>query len=349
MSRSRLALAVACAATLALAPTAFADGGQPSPRDSDARRFVGNVSLPSILQHSVELEAIGKLNDDTREVFSPGYQESLDYVVKTLRDAGYNPKVTPFNFPIYKQRQTPVLNQVAPTPKTYRPGGEADDGSPDVDFIPITNSPEKELTAVPVVPVGGIVDPPTGGSASGCVAADYAGVAGKVALVQRGTCTFLVKLGLAQDAGASAVIIYNEGNTPDRQNAIVVDNVEDAAIPGVFASYTVGNELLQAYKQGKNPTVDLKNYGFFEDRFLNQVIAETRAGDSNHVVVIGAHLDSVPAGPGINDDGSGTATLLALAARLGHGPRPRATLRLGFWTAEELGRASCRERVCLVV
>jgi hypothetical protein len=55
----------------------------------------------------------------------------------------------------------------------------------------------------------------------------------------------------------------------------------------------------------------LSRYGFFEDRFLNQVIAETRDGDPNNVVVVVAHLDSVPAGPGINDDGSGTATLLA--------------------------------------
>ena len=121
-----MALAAACAATLTLAPAALADGGNPSPRDPDARRFVGNVSVPSILQHSVELEAIGKLNDDTREVFSPGYQESLDYVVKTLRSYGYNPKVTPFNFPFWEETQPPVLNQVSPTPKTYRPGTAAD-------------------------------------------------------------------------------------------------------------------------------------------------------------------------------------------------------------------------------
>ena len=98
-----MALAAACAATLTLAPAALADGGNPSPRDPDARRFVGNVSVPNILQHSVELEAIGKLNDDTREVFSPGYQESLDYVVTTLRGYGYNPKVTPFNFPFWEE------------------------------------------------------------------------------------------------------------------------------------------------------------------------------------------------------------------------------------------------------
>ena len=66
-------------------------------------------------------------------------------------------------------------------------------------------------------PVGGIVDPPTGGSASGCPAADYAGVSGKVALVQRGTCPFVTKWSLAQAAGATGVIIYNEGNTPARR------------------------------------------------------------------------------------------------------------------------------------
>ena len=106
----------------------------------------------------------------------------------------------------------------------------------------------------------------------------------------------------------------------------------------MFASYAVGNELLQAYKQGKNPTVDLKNYGFFEDRFLNQVIAETRGGDSNHVVVIGAHLDSVPAGPGINDDGSGTALLLAQAQELANGHyNLRQKVRFAWWGAEENG------------
>ena len=78
-----LALAAACAATLTLAPTALADGGGGSPARAirTRERFVGNVSVPKILQHSVALQAIATLNDDTREVFSPGYQESLDYVV----------------------------------------------------------------------------------------------------------------------------------------------------------------------------------------------------------------------------------------------------------------------------
>src|SRR6202008_1747095 len=137
----------------------------------------------------------------------------------------------------------------------------------------------------------------------------------KIALVQRGTCAFVEKWSLAQAAGAVGGIIYNEGNTPARQNPIFVDTQPDppATIAAVITSYTLGNDLLQAYKRGEKPKVDFKVYGKFTDRFLPQVIAETKAGDPNNVVVVGAHLDSVTAGPGINDDGSGTATLLAMA------------------------------------
>jgi Zn-dependent M28 family amino/carboxypeptidase len=339
LSRSRLALAAACAATLAVAPSAFADSGI-TPRDGGAKRFVTGVSVPEIVQHQVALQRIATLNNDTREVFSPGYTESVDYVVQTLKDAGYKPQVDQFNFPVWKETKPAVLNMVSPTAKTYRYGTEADDGQPTAEFITMANSPTVELTNAPVFPVGGIQDPSTGGSASGCADADYEGVSGKVALVQRGTCPFVEKWERAQAAGATGVIIYNEGNTPDRQNPIFVDNQPNppAKIAAVITSYTLGNDLLQAYKQKLNPTVDFKVYGTFADRFLPQVIAETKGGDPNHVVVVGAHLDSVPAGPGINDDGSGTSALLAMAQELADGHyNNRNKIRFAWWGAEEEG------------
>ena len=311
-----------------------------TPDNPQAKKFVRGVSVPEITQHQVALQRIASLNGNTREVFSPGYQESLDYVVSTLEDAGYRPQVNQFNYPVWSESQPPVLNQVSPTPKTYVPGDAEDSDQPTADFITMANSPTVELTNAPVFPVGGIVDPPTGGSDSGCEAADYTGVSGKVALVQRGTCAFVTKWSLAQAAGATGVIIYNEGNTPARQNPIFVDNQPDppATIAAVISSYTLGNELLQAYKQGQNPTVDFKVYGTFTDRFLPQVIAETRGGDPDHVVVVGAHLDSVEAGPGINDDGSGTATLLAQAEELASGHyKLRNKIRFAWWGAEENG------------
>ncbi|WIN00345.1 M20/M25/M40 family metallo-hydrolase [Actinoplanes oblitus] len=68
------------------------------------------------------------------------------------------------------------------------------------------------------------------------------------------------------------------------------------------------------------------------------VVAEWPYGDAGHVVMAGAHSDSVAAGPGINDDGSGVAALLANAAAISQaGLRPQKRIRFGFWGAEEQG------------
>ena len=70
------------------------------------------------------------------------------------------------------------------------------------------------------------------------------------------------------------------------------------------------------------------------------VIAE-RPGTGKRVTMLGAHLDSVREGPGINDNGSGVAVTLALAERL----RGQKGLRFGFWGAEELGLYGSRRYV----
>ena len=68
------------------------------------------------------------------------------------------------------------------------------------------------------------------------------------------------------------------------------------------------------------------------------MIAETPGGSGERVVMAGAHLDSVANGPGLNDNGSGVATLLEAAEEIGPRP-PGARIRLAFWGAEELGPA----------
>ena len=80
------------AAALVQAPDAFAASGI-TPNDSKAKKFVSAISVDDITHHQIALQQIASLNGDTREVFSTGYQESLDYVVSTLKAAGYNPQV----------------------------------------------------------------------------------------------------------------------------------------------------------------------------------------------------------------------------------------------------------------
>ncbi|MGH8828754.1 MAG: M28 family peptidase, partial [Jiangellaceae bacterium] len=68
------------------------------------------------------------------------------------------------------------------------------------------------------------------------------------------------------------------------------------------------------------------------------VIADWPGGDPNQVIMLGAHLDSVSAGPGINDNGSGTGSVLEIALTLAaQNPSLTKHVRFGFWTDEEQG------------
>ncbi|MFD8615127.1 M28 family peptidase [Streptomyces sp. NPDC059631] len=70
----------------------------------------------------------------------------------------------------------------------------------------------------------------------------------------------------------------------------------------------------------------------------NNLIAEWPKGDANNVYMFGAHLDSVSAGPGINDNGSGSATLLENALTLAQtNPTMKNRVRFAWWTDEEAG------------
>ena len=67
------------------------------------------------------------------------------------------------------------------------------------------------------------------------------------------------------------------------------------------------------------------------------VVAQTKTGDPHNVVVAGAHLDSAPDSPGINDDGSGVAAVLETAVQLGSSPTVTNAVRFVFWGAQQTG------------
>lgn len=108
-----------------------------------------------------------------------------------------------------------------------------------------------------------------------------------------------------------------------------------ASRPGYEASvdYVVGTLRAGGYDVD-TPAYDAQDG---TSRTLRNVIAQTRTGDPGSVVVIGAHLDSVPDGPGVVDNGSGVATLLEIADRLGPRPALRRSVRFAFFGSEEEG------------
>ncbi|MFI9819892.1 M28 family metallopeptidase [Streptomyces sp. NPDC052013] len=73
------------------------------------------------------------------------------------------------------------------------------------------------------------------------------------------------------------------------------------------------------------------------------LIADWPGGDPNQVVMAGAHLDGVSSGPGINDNGSGSAAVLETALAVARAQyRPAKHLRFAWWGAEELGLVGSR-------
>ena len=154
-----------------------------------------------------------------------------------------------------------------------------------------------------VVPIGNS-QPST--SNSGCEPSDFDDfTAGNVALMQRGTCDFAVKAENAEDAGASAAIIFNEGQ-PGRTDLLAGTlGGNGLAIPVLGLSYADGAELVESAR-AQDDDVHAFASTLSEIRPTKNVIADTKKGDKEKTLVVGSHLDSVVEGPGINDNGSGT-------------------------------------------
>jgi aminopeptidase S len=103
------------------------------------------------------------------------------------------------------------------------------------------------------------------------------------------------------------------------------------------AGYKASADYVKAKLDAAGYTTTLQSFSTSAGTSYN-VIAEWPHGDANHVVMAGSHLDSVSSGPGINDNGSGSAGVLETAlAYAASGQTPTNRLRFGFWGAEELG------------
>jgi Zn-dependent M28 family amino/carboxypeptidase len=272
------------------------------------------MTVDGVRGHQAALQAIATANGGVRAAGTPGYEQSVSYVVGKLTAAGYNVTLNAFPF-VYVA--LPTLQQTAPVAASYDTGAFTGSGFGNVSAA---------VTAVDINLV------PPRASTSGCEAADFAGFpAGNIALVQRGTCTFALKAENAQAAGASAVIIFNQGNTPLREDLIVGTLAPfNASIPVVGASFAQGVALAQAGSAASITLAAPQNITQYN------VIAESRGGDSNNVVMVGAHLDSVQRGPGINDNGSGSAAILETALLMAK-VKPRNKLRFAWWGGEEAG------------
>jgi len=332
MKHARWLLLVVIAGTALVASSAA-----PTAVGIDTTALRNAVTVAGIMEHESALQAIANANGGTRAVGTPGYDASVDYVADLLEGAGYDVTEQAFTYSLFTDFTPPVFDPTSPNLDPYVNGF-------DEDFVTMEWSGSGDVTAA-LEPVGGIVIPSPGGSTSGCSAADFAGfTAGSIALIQRGSCSFRQKVTNAETAGATGVVIFNEGNdAPGDDRLGVVNGTLDppatqASIPVIGTSFAVGEELLQEIEDEGAVEVHLKVDARLVTKESTNVIADTATGRTDRTVLLGGHLDSVPEGPGINDNGSGTATILEIALQMAElGVEPRNRVRFAFWGAEEEG------------
>ena len=285
----------------------------PAPPSTPATEFAtalqSKVTTDAMMAHLTALQDIANANGGNRALGKPGYAASADYVEKALRDKGFDVATDEFEV------QIPFMDKPVVTV-----------GGRQLDAYGL-----KWTAGTPADGVTGRLVPAKAEDSPGCTASDYDGldVKGAIVLVDRGTCRFGEKVAAAQERGAAGLIVANNEDYVPATGSL---ERSDVTIPVVGVSKADGAQLRS---NPSDATIKL-NAGVRTERTHN-VVAQTKTGSTENVVMVGAHLDSVPEGPGINDNGSGVAAVLETALQLGSSPDVKNAVRFGFWGAEEEG------------
>jgi len=363
MRKTNLVFALVLALLVAFGVVGIAIAAVPT--DTSALRNA--VTVEGIMAHEQAFQNIADLNGGTRIAPPPppgsgtsGYDASAAYVVEKLKDAGYKDEevtVQKFRYPFFQELTPTTFSRTDGTAKAYVDDtGEGTDANPPGYFHIMSYSGSADVVDAPVVPTNDIQilpDSPDNTSTSGCEATDFEPASvtePQVALIQRGGgspgCNFQTKARNAQAAGYEAAIIFNEGQEgrteviPGTLSGLRPDGT--AWIPVLMTSTAVGEELYNAYDPAAPdawvPRVSISTDTLVQNRDTSNIIVDYPGGRTDRTLIVGAHLDSVPQGPGINDNGSGSAGILEIALQMKKlGINPTNHVRFAFWGAEESG------------
>ncbi|MDS1115587.1 M28 family metallopeptidase [Gordonia westfalica] len=270
------------------------------------------VTIDRVMGHVRALQQVADNHRGTRASGTPGYDASVDYVAGLLRTAGFEVTTPEFSYKRFDLG-----------PVKFSADGRDVKGH----VLEYSVGTREPVTAKPVTV-----------AAAGCAPVDFpADVRGAFAVITRGDCTFTDKARHAQSAGAVGVVIVNNEDGPPFGLTLGTEDVPDIPVVGVArddADQVREAEQLRLEVDAETTPITTRN-----------VIAETRTGTADDVVMTGAHLDSVVEGPGMNDNASGSAAVLEAALRLGSSPQVPHRLRFAFWGGEEDGLVGSTEYV----
>lgn len=287
--------------------------------NNNHKKLLECVTVEGVRVHQAELQRIADDNGATRASGTRGFDDSAWYIGTTLEAAGYNIEYQQFNFSSYEEFSS-RFEQISPNPVIYDT----------TDFQGMTYSGSGDVIASATS-----VDLDLGvgnSSTSGCEDSDFSGfTGGHIAIIQRGACSFALKAQNAQAAGAIAVVVFNQGNTESRKGVFngTLGDSADVNIPVIGIGYDLGVLL-----NGSNLRIVVDSTVTITETV--NVLAESPFGNPDNVIMAGGHLDSVDEGPGINDNGSGSAALLEIALKMAKVQTVN-KVRFAWWGAEESG------------
>lgn len=288
-------------------PTGPVKPDPPKPHvDVDSERLQTAITEASLRAGSQKLMDFATANEGNRAFGSKGHQATVDFLYDSLTALDY--------YDVYKQE---FIAPFSAGSVSLEVGGVKVSDAKVMTYSP-SGSGDASVVAV---------------NSLGCTVEDFpADVKGKVALISRGECAFGVKATNAKTSGAVAAIVYNN---VDGSLSGTLGEASDGYAPVAGISLEAGQAILKSLQAGE-VTAKFDVATIQEDRVTHNVIAETRMGDKNNVLVVGGHTDSVWEGPGINDDGSGIIGVLRVAEALSKF-KVKNAVRFGFWSAEEFG------------
>ncbi|MET0452343.1 MAG: M28 family peptidase [Mycobacterium sp.] len=314
----RAALALIC--LLALVGCSSAESPQTPPPADPARALADKVTVDGIYAHLEKLEDISTANGNSRSEGTPGFDASVDYVAGVLRDNGFD--VT-----------TPEFERIA-LAQPGRPTLVAAGRSFPVDQASLLlNTAPGGLNALTLRPQ----------RAPGCSAADYGSVnvRGAIAVVDDTGCSVVDKAEVAVGRGAVGVLVVSDpGANGSPAGLFTPGYYEHLSTPVAVIDETADAQLRRTNSPVRL-TLDAKSTKVKS----RSVVAQTKTGDSHNVVLVGAHLDSVPRSPGLNDNGSGVAAVLETAVQLGSSPSTANAVRFAFWGSQAAGLAGSTKYV----
>lgn len=286
-------------------------GCSPEPEQAPlSNRLAGQVTLDAMLSHLQRLQEIADAHHRNRADGTPGFDASVEYVTNALRDKGF--EVT-----------TPEITRLDTT----------ETGKPTLTVAGV-GYPVDQASLLVRTPAGGVTGPvvrPT--RSSGCAAADYPEAVPRrgIAVVSDAGCSVVDKQNVAAQRGAAALIVVSPPSRNGAPAGLFPPDYYDRLTLPVAVTGRDGDHALRRATGAVRLVLDTATVKITS----RNILAQTKTGSANDVVMVGAHLDSAAGSPGINANGSGVAAVLETALQLGPSPAVTNAVRFAFWAATE--------------